>query len=139
MYKSNITIKILYLIAGLYIFTALACYVIAPDKTKEGNTQVNELSFAPMGFSCDAIFISERESNNFSAYLNGKDKVEELNRDTYREVLNDAKVAGLQPPHHVYARYEILQSPNVRFWKIPDKILAHLGLNENSDQFNEND
>jgi len=78
MYKSNITIKILYLIAGLYIFTALACYVIAPDKTKEGNTQVNELSFAPMGFSCNAIFISERESNNFSAYLNGKDKVEKI-------------------------------------------------------------
>lgn len=70
---------------------------------------------------------------------NGKDTVEELNRDTYREVLKDAKIAGLQPPHHVYARYEILQSPNVRFWKIPDKILAHLGLNENSDQFNEDD
>ena len=70
---------------------------------------------------------------------NGKDTVEELNRNTYREVLKDAKVAGLQPPHHVYARYEILQSPNVRFWKIPDKILAHLGLNENSDQFNEDD
>ena len=70
---------------------------------------------------------------------NGKDTVEELNRATYREVLKDAKAAGLHPPHHVYARYEILQSPNVRFWKIPDKILAHLGLNENSDQFNEDD
>jgi adenine-specific DNA-methyltransferase len=27
----------------------------------------------------------------------------------------------------------------VQFWKIPDKILAHLGLNENSDRFNEED
>jgi adenine-specific DNA-methyltransferase len=25
----------------------------------------------------------------------------------------------------------------VRFYKIPDKILAHLGLNEDSDRFNE--
>ena len=30
------------------------------------------------------------------------------------------------PPYHVYARYEVYQSRNVQFWKIPDKILAHL-------------
>ena len=37
----------------------------------------------------------------------------------------------------MYARYELYQSRNVRFYKIPDKILAHLGLNENSDPYNE--
>lgn len=70
---------------------------------------------------------------------NGGDKVGQLDMDTYRTVLADAKKAGLNPPYHVYARYEVYQSPSVTFYKIPDKILAHLGLNENSDRFNEDE
>jgi adenine-specific DNA-methyltransferase len=56
--------------------------------------------------------------------------VGQLDMQTYREVLAEAKSAGLSTPFNVYARYELYQSPHVRFWKIPDKILAHLGLNE---------
>jgi adenine-specific DNA-methyltransferase len=77
-------------------------------------------------------------------YLIGKDEVGEgyfliwnnggpvgsLDLDSYKVVTAEAKRAGLRPPLHVYARYETFQSPNVRFWKIPDKILAHLGLDE---------
>jgi adenine-specific DNA-methyltransferase len=54
-----------------------------------------------------------------------------LSIETYKIVVTEARKAGLMPPYHVYARYETFQSPNVRFWKIPDKILAHLGLDEN--------
>ena len=43
----------------------------------------------------------------------------------------EARKVNLKPSFHVYARYETFQSPNVRFWKIPDKILTHLGLDEN--------
>jgi adenine-specific DNA-methyltransferase len=58
-----------------------------------------------------------------------------LSLESYRNVVAEAKKAGLPTPYHIYARYELFQSPNVRFWKIPDKILSHLGLDEN-DQFN---
>lgn len=58
-----------------------------------------------------------------------------LDLDTYKTVVTEGKRAGVKTPYHVYARYETFQSPNVRFWKIPDRILAHLGLNEN-DEFN---
>ena len=82
-------------------------------------------------------------------YLIGKDEIGEgyfliwnnggpvgaLDIDSYKIVTAEAKRAGLKPPFHVYARYEDFQSPNVRFWKIPDKILAHLGLDEN-ERFN---
>jgi hypothetical protein len=40
-----------------------------------------------------------------------------LDMDSYGRVLADAKRAGLKAPFHVYARYEIFQSPNVRFVK----------------------
>jgi adenine-specific DNA-methyltransferase len=62
--------------------------------------------------------------------------VRQLDADTYKVVLQDAKKAEVKPPYHVYARYEIYQSKNVQFYKIPDKILAHLGLNENSEPYN---
>jgi adenine-specific DNA-methyltransferase len=68
---------------------------------------------------------------------NGGDKVGQLDSETYATVIQEGKKAGLKQPYHVYARYEIYQSKNVIFYKIPDKILAHLGLNENSDRYNE--
>jgi adenine-specific DNA-methyltransferase len=67
----------------------------------------------------------------------GDGPVGQLDIETYRTVLEEGKKANLKPPYHVYARYEVYQSKNVFFYKIPDKILAHLGLNENSDRFNE--
>lgn len=68
---------------------------------------------------------------------NGNDKVGQLDASSYATVAQEAKRANLRQPYHVYARYEIYQSRNIIFYKIPDKILAHLGLNENSDVFNE--
>jgi len=79
---------------------------------------------------------NERSEGYFIIW-NGKGPVGQLDRHTYREVLKEAEMANLKPPYHVYARYEVYQSRNVQFWKIPDKILAHLGLNENSDPFND--
>jgi len=67
----------------------------------------------------------------------GDGPIGQLDADTYRVVLEEGKKADLKPPYHVYARYEVYQSKNVFFYKIPDKILAHLGLNENSDRYNE--
>jgi adenine-specific DNA-methyltransferase len=68
---------------------------------------------------------------------NGGNAIGSLDVDNYNIVLQEGKKAGLKPPHHVYARYEVYQSQNVIFYKIPDKILAHLGLNESSDRYNE--
>lgn len=68
---------------------------------------------------------------------NGEENVGRLDQNSFAIVIQEAKKAGLKQPYHVYARYELYQSRNVLFYKIPDKILAHLGLNENSDPFNE--
>lgn len=69
----------------------------------------------------------------------GDGPVGQLDVNTYRDVLAEGKKAGLKTPYHVYARYEVYQSKNVLFYKIPDKILAHLGLNEASDRYNESE
>jgi adenine-specific DNA-methyltransferase len=70
---------------------------------------------------------------------NGGNAVGSLTVETYNTVLQEGRKASVKPPYHVYARYEEYQSQNVIFYKIPDKILAHLGLNESSDSYNEED
>jgi adenine-specific DNA-methyltransferase len=79
---------------------------------------------------------SQQDEGYFIVWNNGG-PVGQLDATSYNLVLQDAKKAELKPPYNVYARYEVYQSKNVRFYKIPDKILAHLGLNENSDPYNE--
>ena len=79
---------------------------------------------------------NQREEGYFIIW-NNSGPVGQLDVKSYNLVLQDAKKAELKPPYHVYARYEVYQSKNVQFYKIPDKILAHLGLNENSDPYNE--
>ena len=90
---------------------------------------------------CKYEFLVGKDDRGEGYFLiwNGKDTVGQLDREAYKQVKKDAQKFGIEPPYNVYARYEVHQSPNVRFWKIPDKILAHLGLNENSDRFNEED
>ena len=68
---------------------------------------------------------------------NGDGPVGQLDVETYKLVLQEAKHAELKTPYHVYARYEVYQTRNVIFYKIPDRILAHLGLNEASDSYND--
>lgn len=77
------------------------------------------------------------QNEGYFLIWNGGDKVGQLDDNSYSTVISEGKRANLKQPYHVYARYELYQSRNVVFYKIPDKILAHLGLNESSDTFNE--
>jgi adenine-specific DNA-methyltransferase len=103
------------------------------ENTRRGSAGL--IRFESEGFK----YLVGRNDQNEGYFLiwNGGDKVGQLDENSYATVIAEGKKAGLKQPYHVYARYEIYQSRNVIFYKIPDKILAHLGLNESSDSFNE--
>ena len=84
-------------------------------------------------------YLVGRNDQNEGYFLiwNGGNHVGQLDTETYAVVIQEGRKASLKQPYHVYARYEVYQSKSILFYKIPDKILAHLGLNENSDRFNE--
>ncbi|MFZ1746160.1 MAG: site-specific DNA-methyltransferase [Nitrospirales bacterium] len=84
-------------------------------------------------------YLVGRNEQNEGYFLiwNGGNKVGQLDLETYATVIQEGKKANLKQPYHVYARYEIYQSRNIIFYKIPDKILMHLGLNENNDRYHE--
>lgn len=69
----------------------------------------------------------------------GKDSVGQLDTETYEMIVTEAKKEKLKTKYHVYARYQMYNPRSVNFYKIPDKILAHLGLNEQSERYNIDD
>jgi adenine-specific DNA-methyltransferase len=84
--------------------------------------------------------VGKNEQNEgYFLIWNGGNQVGQLDANSYSTLIQEGKRTGLKQPYHVYARYEIYQSRNIVFYKIPDKILAHLGLNENSDRYNEDE
>lgn len=92
--------------------------------------RIDDSKFTYLVGKCD-------QNEGYFIIWQGNGPVGQLDAKSYNQVLSEAKKAGVKSPYHVYARYEIYQSKNVRFYKIPDKILAHLGLNENTDPYNE--
>ncbi len=58
-----------------------------------------------------------------------------LNRETFRNIAEEAKVEGLNLPFHVYARICTYSGPNIEFYQIPDRILEKLGFNDVSQPF----
>ena len=55
------------------------------------------------------------------------------------ELPAEAEKHGLKPTYHVYARLNLYQTDNVRFYQIPDRILADFGLDVRSEPFLEDD
>lgn len=59
-----------------------------------------------------------------------------LNRDVFKEIVSEAKAANLASRYHVYASIAPYTGAGIEFYKIPDKVLEHIGFNPRADAFN---
>lgn len=59
-----------------------------------------------------------------------------LNREVFKAIAVEAKAAGLNSRYHVYASIAPYTGAGIEFYKIPDKVLEHIGFNPRSDAFN---
>lgn len=69
----------------------------------------------------------------------GPDKNTNFTEAVYEVCAQDAERAELKPTYHVYARFNLYQTDNVRFYQIPDRILADFGLDLSSEPFGDPD
>jgi adenine-specific DNA-methyltransferase len=83
------------------------------------------------------LFATNIRNEGYFLIWDGPDTQPILDRSTFHAIASEAKEAGLQRRYHVYARLWTYQGPNIEFYQIPDRILAHLGYNEAVDAFNE--
>jgi len=79
------------------------------------------------------------EDEGFFLVWDGPAKNTDFNDVVYEAVAREAKKAGLKPSYHIYARFNLYQTDNVRFYQIPDRILADFGLDIRSEPFHDLD
>jgi adenine-specific DNA-methyltransferase len=86
----------------------------------------------------DFLVARNASDEGFFLVWDGSPKPPVFDADVYDRIVNEAKKAKLKPTYHVYARFNLFQSDDVRFYQIPDQILLDFGLNLN-DPFNDDD
>ena len=59
-----------------------------------------------------------------------------LNRDAFKGIVQEANAAKLGSRYHVYAAMAPYTGEGIEFYKIPDRVLEHIGFNPRSDAFN---
>jgi len=59
-----------------------------------------------------------------------------FDEQVYADVVAEAEREGLKQVFHVYARFNLFQSDDVRFYQIPDQILYDFGLSPNDPYYN---
>ncbi len=79
------------------------------------------------------------DGEGFFLIWEGPDKNTDITEEVYEECSEEATHAGLKPNYHIYARYNLFQTENVRFYQIPDRILVDFGIDLRSDSFSEDD
>jgi adenine-specific DNA-methyltransferase len=81
------------------------------------------------------LVAKNNDNEGFFLIWNGPDKNTDFTSAVYDECATEAEEAGLRPSYHVYARLYLYQTENVRFYQIPDRILADFGLDMASEPF----
>jgi adenine-specific DNA-methyltransferase len=77
------------------------------------------------------------DDEGFFLIWEGPDKNTDFTASVYEECAAEAEAAGLKATYHVYGRLYLYQTENVRFYQIPDRILADFGLDLSSEPFAE--
>ena len=87
---------------------------------------------------CHYLVARNQEREGFFLVWDGPDKSPILDAGVYEAIVSEALTMKLAPIYHVYARFNLYQSDDIRFYQIPNRILMDFGLSEALDAFNEN-
>jgi adenine-specific DNA-methyltransferase len=75
-------------------------------------------------------YLVARNADGHGFYLvwDGSEANTDLTEDVYEACVAEGSKEGLEPVYHVYARYNLFSTEDVRFYRIPDQILIDFGL-----------
>jgi adenine-specific DNA-methyltransferase len=85
----------------------------------------------------DYKYLVGRNSDGHGFYLiwEGPDGNTDLTEDVYEACVAEGKRAKLEAVYHVYARYNLYGTEDVRFYRIPDQILIDFGLDMRTEAY----
>jgi adenine-specific DNA-methyltransferase len=102
------------------------------DKAERSRSYLRRL---PAGTHKYLFAVSPKDEGFFLVWQ-AADQPSVLNRAVFREIVAEAQSANLKPRYHVYASIAPYTGSGIEFYKIPDKVLEHIGFNTRSDAFN---
>lgn len=102
------------------------------DKAEKARSYLRRLPVGQHQF----LFAVNPKDEGFFLVWQSPDSPSVLNRDVFRAVVAEAKTAKLASRYHVYASIAPYTGAGIEFYKIPDKVLEHIGFNPRSDPFN---
>lgn len=82
------------------------------------------------------LFAVNSRNEGFFLVWTAPDQPSALTRGVFKEVVQEAKAAGLVGRYHVYATLAPYTGNDIEFYQIPDKVLEHIGFNARADAFN---
>ena len=82
------------------------------------------------------LFGINSRNEGFFLVWDSADQPSVLDRATFKTIVVEAKKIGLADRYHVYASLAPYTGRTVEFYKIPDKVLEHIGFNSREDAFN---
>ena len=85
------------------------------------------------------LFATNAKNEGFFLIWDNPDTVSVLNRGTFRAIVAEATAAQLAERYHVYASIAPYTGAGVEFYKIPDRVLEHIGFNARADAYSNSD
>ena len=82
------------------------------------------------------LFGINSRNEGFFLVWDSADQPSALDRATFKTIVAEAKKVGLAERYHVYASLAPYTGRTVEFYKIPDKVLEHIGFNSREDAYN---
>jgi adenine-specific DNA-methyltransferase len=105
------------------------------DKTERAKSYLRRLPIGQHRY----LFAVNPKDEGFFLVWQSSDKPSVLNRDVFKEIVGEATANGLASRYHVYASIAPYTGAGIEFYKIPDKVLEHIGFNPRSDAYNNED
>ncbi|WP_186143705.1 site-specific DNA-methyltransferase [Burkholderia gladioli] len=102
------------------------------DRTEKAKSYLRRL---PAG-SYTHLFAVNAKNEGFFLIWENSEKPSVLDKVAFREVAEEARKAGLVARYHVYASMAPYTGGSIEFYKIPDKVLEHIGFSPRQDSYN---
>ena len=102
------------------------------DRAEKAKSYLQRL---PIG-SHKYLFAVNAKSEGFFLVWESADKPSVLNRDAFRAIVAEAQQAKVATRYHIYASTAPYTGAGIEFYKIPDKVLEHIGFSPRSDAYN---
>jgi adenine-specific DNA-methyltransferase len=102
------------------------------DKSEKSKSYLKRLPIGTYRY----LFAVNPKNEGFFLIWDSAESPSVLDREAFKAVIEEARKANLAAKYHVYASLAPYTGPGIEFYKIPDKVLEHIGFNPRSDAFN---